>query len=144
MMSRLALQTCKGVIHIRKGVIQTLRSTSTRFLKTTPILKKKEYTDTEEWHYTTKDYIKIGLTSNAVEQLGELVFIEFQNEPGDLLEKGDEPVSIESVKAVNGIIIPFDCKLVDNNEIHLDNLEHLNENPECEENSWIIKVKKQE
>ena len=62
----------------------------------------------------------------------------------ELLEKGDEPVSIESVKAVNGLVVPFDCILVENNENHLDNLENLNENPECEENSWIIKVKKQE
>lgn len=130
MMSRLALQT--------------LRRANTRFFKTTPVIKKKEYTDTEEWHYTAKDYIKIGLSSNAVEQLGELVFIEFQNEPGELLEKGDEIVSIESVKAVNGVVVPFDCILVENNENHLDNLENLNENPECEENSWIIKVKKQE
>ena len=123
---------------------QTLRRTNTRFLKTTSVLKKKEYTDTEEWHYTTNDYIKIGLSRNATEQLGELVFIEFQNEPGELLEKGDEVVSIESVKAVNGVVVPFDCILVENNEIHLDDLENLNENPECEENSWIIKVKKQE
>lgn len=130
MMSRLALQT--------------LRRANTRFFKTTPVIKKKEYTDTEEWHYTTNDYIKIGLSSNAIEQLGELVFIEFQNEPGELLEKGDEIVSIESVKAVNGVVVPFDCILVENNENHLDNLENLNENPECEENSWIIKVKKQE
>jgi glycine cleavage system H protein len=130
MMSRLALQT--------------LRRANTRFFKTTPVIKKKEYTDTEEWHYTAKDYIKIGLSSNAVEQLGELVFIEFQHEPGELLEKGEEIVSIESVKAVNGVVVPFDCILVENNEIHLDNLENLNENPECEENSWIIKVKKQE
>ena len=130
MMSRLALQT--------------LRRANTRFFKTTPVIKKKEYTDTDEWYYTAKDYIKIGLSSNAVEQLGELVFIEFQHEPGELLEKGDETVSIESVKAVNGLVVPFDCILVENNEIHLDNLENLNENPECEENSWIIKVKKQE
>ena len=129
---------------ISRLALQTLRRTNTRFLKTTSVLKKKEYTDTEEWYCSTKDYTKIGLSSNAVEQLGELVFIEFQNEPGELLEKGDEIVSIESVKAVNGVVVPFDCILVENNENHLDNLENLNENPECEENSWIIKVKKQE
>ena len=66
------------------------------------------------------------------------------DEPGDILEQGDEPVSIESVKAVAGVNIPFDCELLENNEVHIDNLDHLNDNPECEENSWIIKVKKQE
>ena len=141
-MFRLA-QTQRVVAQTQRVVAQTQR-VQTRFLKTTPVFKKKEYTDTEEWHYTTKDYIKIGLSSNAVEQLGELIFIEFKNEPGELLEKGDETISIESVKAVNDIVVPFDCILVENNEIHLDDLENLNENPECEENSWIIKVKKQE
>ena len=105
---------------------------------------RKEYTESEEWLLNTPEYTKIGLSKSAVEQLGELVFIEYVNEPGDILEQGDEPVSIESVKAVAGVNIPFDCELLENNEDHIDNLDHLNDNPECEENSWIIKVKKQE
>ena len=129
---------------ISRLALQSIRRANTRFLKTTTVLKDKEYTDNEEWMLHTPEYTKIGLTKNAVEQLGELVFIDYLNESGDSLEKGDETVTIESVKAVESIIIPFDCKLVENNEIHLDDLENLNENPECEENSWIIKVKKQE
>ena len=108
------------------------------------LLNVKEYTDTEEWFIQTPEYTKIGLSKSAVEQLGTLVFIDYTNEPGDILEKGDETVSIESVKAVNGLVIPFNCELLENNEVHLDDLDMLNENPECEENSWIIKVKKQE
>ena len=108
------------------------------------LLNVKEYTDTEEWFIQTPEYTKIGLSKSAVEQLGTLVFIDYINEPGDILEKGDEAVSIESVKAVNGLVIPFNCELLENNEVHLDDLDMLNENPECEENSWIIKVKRQE
>ena len=129
---------------ISRLALQSIRRANTRLLKTTAVLKDKEYTDNEEWLLHTPEYTKIGLTKNAVEQLGELVFIDYLNESGDSLDKGDESVTIESVKAVESIIIPFDCKLVENNEIHLDDLENLNENPECEENSWIIKVKKQE
>ena len=129
---------------ISRLALQSIRRANTRFLKTKTVLKDKEYTDNEEWLLHTPEYTKIGLTKNAVEQLGELVFIDYLNESGDSLDKGDESVTIESVKAVESIIIPFDCKLVENNEIHLDDLENLNENPECEENSWIIKVKKQE
>lgn len=117
----------------------------TRSLHVTKTLpNRKEYTESEEWLLNTPEYTKIGLSKSAVEQLGELVFIEYVNEPGDILEQGDEPVSIESVKAVAGVNIPFDCELLENNEVHIDNLDHLNDNPECEENSWIIKVKKQE
>ena len=117
----------------------------TRSLHITKTLSnRKEYTESEEWLLNTPEYTKIGLSKSAVEQLGELVFIEYVNEPGDILEQGDEPVSIESVKAVAGVNIPFDCELLENNEDHINNLDHLNDNPECEENSWIIKVKKQE
>ena len=123
----------------------TLRSLRKVALHTTaPLLNKKEYTEYEEWLLHTPECTKIGLSKNAVEQLGELVFIDYINEPGDILEQGEEAVSIESVKAVAGINIPFDCVLVENNDIHLDDLENLNENPECEQNSWIIKVKKQD
>ena len=122
-----------------------LRTLKSKALHTTPqLFNKKEYTDSEEWLLHTPEYTKIGLSNNAVEQLGELVFIDYINEPGDILEQGEEAVSIESVKAVAGINIPFDCVLVENNDIHLDDLENLNENPECEQNSWIIKVKKQD
>lgn len=128
---------------ISRLALHSIRRANIRCIKTTTVLRSKEFTDSEEWLLHTPEYTKIGLTKNAIEQLGELVFIEYLNEPGDSLDKGDEPVTIESVKAVNGIILPFDCKLVENNEIHLDDLENLNENPECEENSWIIKVKKE-
>ena len=122
-----------------------LRSLRKKALHTTTALfNKKEYTESEEWLLHTSEYTKIGLSKNAVEQLGELVFIDYINEPGDILDKGEEVVSIESVKAVAGVNIPFDCVLVENNEIHLDDLENLNDNPECEDNSWIIKVKKQD
>ncbi len=114
------------------------------FHVTSKLLNVKEYTDTEEWFIQTPEYTKIGLSKSAIEQLGTLVFIDYTNEPGDIFEKGDEAVSIESVKAVNGLVIPFNCELLENNEVHLDDLDMLNENPECEENSWIIKVKKQE
>ena len=128
---------------INRFVLNRFINQNVRYLKTSPILRSKEFTDSEEWLLHTPEYTKIGLTKNAVEQLGELVFIDYLNEPGDSLEKGEESVTIESVKAVNGIILPFDCKIVENNEAHLDDLDNLNENPECEENSWIIKVKKE-
>ena len=128
---------------IHRVVLNRFINQNVRYVKTSPILRSKEFTDSEEWLLNTPEYTKIGLTKNAIEQLGELVFIEYLNEPGDSLEKGEEPVNIESVKAVNGIILPFDCKIVENNETHLDDLENLNEHPECEENSWIIKVKKE-
>ena len=116
---------------------------SLRLLSTTSkLFDHKEFTNSEEWLYHTSDYIKVGITKNAVEQLGEIVFIDYLYEKNDVLEENEELLLIESVKAVENISLDFKCEILENNLIHLDDLEILNENPECEEKGWIVKVKK--
>ena len=51
-------------------------------------------------------------------------------------------VVIESVKAVADIKAPFDCKVLEKNIILEDDFSCLNENLKCEDNSWILKLKK--
>lgn len=104
------------------------------------LYNKRVYTDTEEWiHYTNGGEASIGLTKNAVEQLGEVVYIEFQLEAGEKVEKGDDLIILESVKATETIQAPFDLTLLENNSELEDTLELLNENPE---ETWIVKVEK--
>ena len=81
------------------------------------LYNKRVYTDTDEWiHHTNGGEAQIGITANAIEQLNEVVYIEYQLEPGDKAEKGDDLVIIESVKATEAIQAPFDMVLVENNE----------------------------
>ena len=137
---------------------RTIKQTASKALKTSTILSRrtfltsrilfdsKQYTDSDEWLYHTIESTKVGLTENAVEQLGELVYIEYQVGKGDVVEEGDEIVSIESVKATDEIKAPFDCVILGiNNEVE-DSIEtfldKINQSPECTDESWIIKIDK--
>ena len=115
-----------------------------RFISQTLNLKnKKEYTESEEWLYHNDKSTKIGLTNKAIDELTDLVYVEFLHEKGDIIKENEDIVEIESVKATNSIAAPFDLVLLQNNEEILDNLDVINNDPENIETSWIIKVKKQ-
>ena len=74
-----------------------------------------------------------------VEQMGELVYIDFNFETDDIVKKDEELINIESVKSVEAICAPFDCKIIENNDNIMDDIDFVNEIPECENNSWLIK-----
>ena len=104
------------------------------------LYNKRIYTDSEEWiHHTNEGQVQIGITKNAIEQLSELVYIEYQLEPGEKAKKGDDLIFVESVKATEAIKAPFDLVLVENNEALTDSLTELNETPE---ETWLVKVER--
>ena len=106
------------------------------------LYNKRVYTDTDEWiHHTNGGEAQIGITANAIEQLNEVVYIEYQLERGDKAEKGDDLVIIESVKATEAIQAPFDMVLVENNESLEECLDALNEKPE---ETWLVKVERKD
>ena len=106
------------------------------------LYNKRIYTDSEEWiHHTNGGQAQIGITKNAIEQLGDIVYIEYQLEPGEKAEKGDDLVLIESVKATEAIQAPFDLVMVQNNESLEECLDALNEKPE---ETWLVKVERKD
>ena len=117
-------------------------NTPKRNFSTTNIMNKMVYTDNEEWHYHENDIIKVGITKNAIEQLGDIVYLDFNFENNDNIDSGDELLSIESVKATEGINIDFNCILIENNENLAEDLDIINENPENVETSYLVKIKK--
>lgn len=96
------------------------------------------YSEDHEWITVEGDQATIGITQNAADQLGEIVFIE-QKEVGDEFEKGDEIGVIESVKAASEIYAPLNCEVIAVNETLEEAPGSLNENPEGD--AWIYKVK---
>lgn len=95
--------------------------------------KTHEYlSDNEDGTYT------IGLTQYAVEQLGDIVFLELP-EAGANFAKGDVFATVESVKAAGEIYMPISGEVVEINEAVVDTPEILNENPY--EEGWLIKIK---
>lgn len=100
---------------------------------------KEEMLCSKSHEYVIKqdDKYVIGLTDYAIEQLGDIVFLELP-EVGDEFAKGDTFANIESVKAASEIYMPISGKIVEINEALVDAPEQLNE--DCYEDGWLVKV----
>ena len=81
----------------------------------------------------------IGLTDYAVDQLGDIVFVELP-EVGAEFRKGETFATIESVKAASEIYMPVSGKIVEVNDAVTDAPEILNE--DCYEKGWLVKIEK--
>lgn len=79
----------------------------------------------------------VGLTDYAVEQLGDIVFVELP-EVGSEFSKGEVFATVESVKAASEIYMPIGGKIVEINEKIVETPEVLNESPYAE--GWLIKT----
>lgn len=88
--------------------------------------------DNEDGTYT------VGLTGYAVEQLGDIVFLELPN-VGAEFTKGETFATVESVKAASEIYLPISGKITEVNQAAADAPEILNE--DCYEKGWLVKIK---
>ncbi len=79
----------------------------------------------------------IGLTDYAVEQLGDIVFLELP-EAGQEFKKGETFATIESVKAASEIYLPISGKIIETNDAIVDAPEKMNE--DCYEEGWLVKI----
>ncbi|MCR5266133.1 MAG: glycine cleavage system protein GcvH [Cyanobacteria bacterium RUI128] len=79
----------------------------------------------------------IGLTDYAVEQLGDIVFVELP-EIGSTYTKNESFATVESVKAASEIYMPISGTITEVNEEIISNPELLNEDPLG--NAWLVKI----
>lgn len=79
----------------------------------------------------------IGLTDYAVEQLGDIVYVDLPS-VGDEFKKGDTFATVESVKAASDIYMPVSGKIVEVNTAVVDSPELLND--DCYEKGWLVKI----
>ena len=91
-----------------------------------------------EWVLDDGNLCTIGLTDYAVEQLGDIVFVELPEVDSEFA-KGEVFATIESVKAASEIYMPVSGKVVEINEELINAPELINEN--VWEKGWLIKVK---
>ena len=96
------------------------------------------YADTHEYVFEENGLLKIGVSEFAIDQLGDIVFVELA-EQGATLEKGETFGTIESVKAVEEVYLPFSGEIVSVNESVIDNPELLQNDPIGE--GWLIVIK---
>ncbi|NVO22720.1 glycine cleavage system protein GcvH [Donghicola mangrovi] len=97
-----------------------------------------KFTEEHEWLEIEGDLLVVGITEHASHQLGDLVFVELPD-VGDEVEKGDEIVVIESVKAASDICAPVDGEIVEVNQDIVDNPSLVNEDPLGA--AWFFKIK---
>ena len=96
------------------------------------------YADTHEYVLEENGLLKIGVSEFAIDQLGDIVFVELADQ-GKTLEKGETFGTIESVKAVEEVYLPFSGEIVSVNESVIDNPELLQNDPIGE--GWLIVIK---
>ena len=97
-----------------------------------------KYADTHEYVLEENDLLKIGVSEFAIDQLGDIVFVELAD-LGSNLQKGDTFGTIESVKAVEEVYLPFSGEIVSVNEGVIDNPELLQNDPIGK--GWLIIIK---
>ncbi|WP_075289071.1 glycine cleavage system protein GcvH [Pararhizobium arenae] len=97
-----------------------------------------KFTDEHEWLKIEGDVATVGITAYAVEQLGDLVFVELP-EAGSAFAKGDTASTVESVKAASDVYCPLDGEIVESNQAIVDDPSLVNSDPQG--SGWFFKLK---
>jgi glycine cleavage system H protein len=96
------------------------------------------YADSHEYVRPEGERVRLGLSAFAVDQLGDIVFVELP-EVGAELSCGQTFGSVESVKAVEDLLAPISGVVEARNEAVLANPEELQNDPYGE--GWLLLVR---
>ena len=96
------------------------------------------YAQTDEWAKVEGNTAVVGITDYAQDQLSDVVFVEYVVSVGDMVQKGQQIATVESVKAAADIISPLSGKVVEVNEDLPGSPELVNKDPFNA--AWMIKL----
>lgn len=97
-----------------------------------------KYLDTHEYIRLEGEIATIGISAFAVDQLGDIVFLELP-EVGETLEKGEAFGTVESVKAVEDLKAPVTGTVIERNDAIVESPENLAE--DAYGAGWLLKVR---
>lgn len=97
-----------------------------------------KYLDSHEYARIDGDIATIGITAFAVDQLGDIVFVELPEE-GETITQNETFGNVESVKAVEELVAPISGTVLEQNTQVLDTPETIAEAPYGE--GWFLKIK---
>ncbi|AMW28155.1 MULTISPECIES: glycine cleavage system protein GcvH [Arthrospira] len=97
-----------------------------------------KYLDSHEYVRLDGEIATIGISAFAVDQLGDIVFLELPD-VNDALEKGETFGNVESVKAVEELKAPVSGTVVERNDAIVEAPEELADDPYGE--GWLLKVR---
>ncbi len=93
------------------------------------------FADNHEYAALDGEFVRIGISSFAVDQLGDIVFVDLPD-VGASLTMGSSFGSVESVKAVEDMYAPISGEVVQRNESVLSSPEELQNDPHGE--GWLL------
>lgn len=96
-----------------------------------------KYQDSHEYVRLDGDIATIGISAFAVDQLGDIVFLELP-EVDEAIAKGESFGTVESVKAVESLYAAVSGTVVERNDAMIDAPEKLADDPYGE--GWLLKV----
>ncbi|KAA0697515.1 glycine cleavage system protein GcvH [Neorhizobium sp. P12A] len=97
-----------------------------------------KFTEEHEWLNIEGDVATVGITTYAVEQLGDLVFVELP-EVGASFSKNDNAATVESVKAASDVYCPLDGEITEVNPAIVADPALVNSDPMGA--GWFFKLK---
>lgn len=97
-----------------------------------------KYTEEHEWIVEVNGLYILGITEYAVEELGEITFVELP-EIGKYLERGEDAAVIESVKAAGDVYAPVSGTVAEVNDVLEMEPDLINRDPYGK--GWILKLK---
>ncbi len=97
-----------------------------------------KYLDSHEYVRFDGDIATIGISAFAVDQLGDIVFLELP-EVGEVVTKSETFGSVESVKAVEDLVSAISGTIIERNEAVIETPEQVAEDPYGA--GWLLKVR---
>ena len=95
------------------------------------------YTPEHEWVRIEDGTAIVGITDFAQQELGDIVFVEIET-LDEVLSKDEVFGTVEAVKTVSDLFIPFNGLILEVNELVEDEPELVNTDPYGD--GWMIKV----
>lgn len=95
------------------------------------------YSKEHEWIRQDGDTATVGITDFAQEELGDIVFIEFEPIDSDLTQN-DVFGTVEAVKTVSELFMPISGRVTAINEELEDHPEYVNDDPYGK--GWMVKI----
>jgi glycine cleavage system H protein len=100
------------------------------------------YSETDEWVKVDGNTATIGISDYAQDQLSDVVYVEIVVAVGDMVSKGQQIATVESVKAAADVNAPVSGKVVEINEDLPQTPETVNKDPYGQ--GWMVKLEMQE
>ena len=97
----------------------------------------RRYTKDHEWAKAEGGAVEVGITSYAVDQLGDITLVNLDVKAGDTVDEGKAFGTIESVKTLSDLFAPMAGKVVAVNDALITKPESVN--ADCW-SAWMVRI----